>query len=147
MTIVSRLLCARHKPNFMAMWSASILHAMCIAKLVPLHFFFFNTNFKHPKFEVFSSYSAIKLMQVADCCMCRWFSGSINLCQQRNNADIPYWDTSWAGEAHERGRSLNQIKACVLLKSENQHPSEDAVGIKLHTSPWLYCLHFYPLRF
>lgn len=27
---------------------------------------------------------------------------SINLCQPRNNADIPYWDTSWAEEAQER---------------------------------------------
>lgn len=106
---------------------------------------------KHPTLKVqsatqhsfsYSSSTAIKYMQVADCCMCRWFWGSINLCQQHNNADIPYWDTSWVEEAHERGSSLNQIKACVFLKSEKQHPGEDAVGMKLYTSRRLHCLHF-----
>lgn len=35
-----------------------------------------------------------------------------------------------------RGGPLNQIKACVLLKSgKQQHPGEDVVGIKSYDPP------------
>lgn len=59
----------------------------------------------------------------------------INLCQRCNNADIPYWDTSWVEEAHERGSSLNQIKACVQARVWEAAPRWGCSGNEIIHSP------------
>lgn len=73
--------------------------------------------------------SAIKSIQVEDCCMCRWFgeasifvSGAI-------------MQTFHTGTLHEQRRHMRggvprlRQRLVFWLKSEKQHPSEDAVGM------------------
>lgn len=60
---------------------------------------------------------------------------SINLCQRCNNADIPYWDTSWAEEAPERGSSLNQIKACLPAEVWEAAPWRGCIGNEITQPP------------
>lgn len=76
------------------------------------------------------AFSWKKIMRVAGCCMCRWFSGRINLCQRRNNADIPYWDTSWAG-----GEFPKSNKALCFAEVWEPAPQWGCSGNEITTSP------------
>lgn len=93
------------------------------------------------------AFSWMKIMRVAGCCMCRWFSRSINLCQRRNNADIPYWDTSWAG-----GEFPKSNKALCFAEVWEPAPQWGCSGNEITTSPsttppqgfHFHCLHLSP---
>lgn len=82
----------------------------------------------------FFSSSAIKPIQVLDCCVCRWFREA-SIFVSSAIMQTFHTGTPWAEEAHERGSSLNQIKACVLTRVWEPAPRRGCGGNEIIHSP------------